>query len=233
MKYTIEGFKQEKAVELGLSLTDLLVLRWMADFFPTGRAIKYQIKSKMFFCVNYDKLLSDLPLLGIKKDTLYRRLKLLVGAGVLEHETLKNDEGTFSLYRFGNMYEKLLPYEPDEQPEEERKKPQKKPSGKKSYATVLKDPENVKISEALSKYLSFCRGINYTPKVSTVEKFAETLRVDGNNNPVIAMRIVQQSIDKGWKALYPLKDKQIGGVVSVPSREEDQARNEDGEPIVF
>lgn len=116
-----------------------------------------------------------------------------------------------------------------EAPEEKPQKAEKK----KSYATVMNEPENAQIKEALVKFIGYCRGINYTPKVGTVEKFAETLRVEGKNNPVIAMRIVDQSIKRKWKALYPLKDKQIGGVVSEPFNPEDVVRDENGDPVVF
>ena len=51
--------------------------------------------------------------------------------------------------------------------------------------------------------------MNYTPQITTVEKFAKLLNTESKGNPVIAMRIVDQSIEKGWKALYPLKNKQI------------------------
>lgn len=232
MKFTISGYSQRRAVEIGLTVTDLLILRWMADYFPTGKVIKYQIGKKMYFCVNYDKLLSDLPILGVKKDALYRRLKVLVMKDILEHETMKNEEGTFSLYRFGDEYESLLPYdyESTESHKGEKKKAQVK---KKSYSTVFNDPENEHIKGALMRYIEALRGMNYTPKVTTVEKFAEVLKSESKGNPLIASRIVDQSISKGWKALYPLKDKQVGGVVSVPARKEDQAVDENGNPLVF
>lgn len=47
-----------------------------------------------------------------------------------------------------------------------------KASKKKSYSTILEDPVNKFVKEALSKFIQYCRGKNYTPKVTTVEKFA-------------------------------------------------------------
>lgn len=47
---------------------------------------------------------------------------------------------------------------------------------KRSYSTILEDPVNKFVKEALSKFIQYCRGKNYTPKVTTVEKFASTLR---------------------------------------------------------
>ena len=69
---------------------------------------------------------------------------------------------------------------------------------KKSYSTILEDPVNKFVKEALSKFIQYCRGKNYTPKVTTVEKFASTLRDNAGEDPVVALAIVDQSIDKGW-----------------------------------
>lgn len=35
MRHNIFSYSQEVAVKLGLTLPDLLILQWMADFFPT------------------------------------------------------------------------------------------------------------------------------------------------------------------------------------------------------
>lgn len=59
--------------------------------------------------------------------------------------------------------------------------------------------------EALEKFLHYCKGRNYTPKVTTVMEFAKVLRDNAGEDPKIAIAIVVQSMDNGWKALYPLK----------------------------
>ena len=42
MKYTILGFSQRKAVELGLDLKQLLILRWFVDYKDTDK-MSYKI----------------------------------------------------------------------------------------------------------------------------------------------------------------------------------------------
>ena len=108
------------------------------------------------------------------------------------------------------------------------------PSGKKklSYKDILSDPENKYVAEALEKFLSSCKGKNYTPKIETVKKFADTLREHSQGNPEIAMRIVDQSIEKGWKALYPLKDKHKADAISRPFTGE-TAKDKNGNEIVY
>lgn len=105
MKYTIEGFNQEKAIELGLDLTDLLILRWIIDFSP--KMSKKIIDDKEYFWVKYQALLEDIPIIDVKDRALRYRLKKLVDKDVLEHKTVKKD-GTFSFYTFGNKYIELI-----------------------------------------------------------------------------------------------------------------------------
>lgn len=76
---------------------------------------------------------------------------------------------------------------------------------KASYAEILSADNNKYIREALEKFLHYCRGKNYTPKVTTVMEFAEVLRDNAGEDPTVAIAIVNQSMDNGWKALYPLK----------------------------
>jgi len=106
------------------------------------------------------------------------------------------------------------------------------PSEKKSYKTVYEDPENEDIKDALVIFVNSCRGRNYTPKVTTVEKFAKTLRDNSHHNPELAMRIVDQSISKGWKDLYPLKEKYRAEAVAKKFTGE-VAKDENGNDIVF
>lgn len=111
MKYTIEGFSQAKAIELKLDLADILILRWIVDFANTDRMVKMQVDSKIYFWLKYEGLLRELPILGITKDGLYRRLMRMVEKGILEHTTVKRG-GTYSMYRLGKAYELLISDEP-------------------------------------------------------------------------------------------------------------------------
>lgn len=103
---------------------------------------------------------------------------------------------------------------------------------RKSYNDVFSDPENKVIKDALVKFVNSCKGKNYTPKVSTVEKFASTLRDNSHGSPEVAMMIVEQSIKHGWKDLYPLKDKYKAEAISKPYNGE-TVKDEQGNDIVF
>ena len=109
---------------------------------------------------------------------------------------------------------------------------------KKSYNDIFSAPENSAIKDALVKFVDSCKGKNYTPKVDTVEKFAKVLRENAGTDSKLAMAMVKQSIDKGWKDIYPLKNAGKTAyvkkeAVSIPVSKEDKATNEDGTYAVF
>lgn len=109
---------------------------------------------------------------------------------------------------------------------------------KKSYNDVFSAPENKSIKDALVRFVNVCKGRNYNPKVDTVERFAKTLRESASSDPKLAMAMVEQSIDKGWKDIYPLKNTNKNAyvkkeAVSIPVSKEDKAKNPDGSYVVF
>ncbi len=97
MKYTIEGFSQEKLMEFGLDVNDAIILRWFIDFKDTGKMSSEIIENDKYYWINYEALLKDLPIMNIKKDTLYRRLKKMESVQILKHFT-KKQGGTYSMY---------------------------------------------------------------------------------------------------------------------------------------
>lgn len=117
MKYTINGFSQEAAMNMRatitenggtktikLDCTDLLILRWIVDFYHNMH--KTIIEGAEYAWVSYDALLEDMPLLDIGKRALFARLKKMEQLGILVHKTVTS-KGTFSFYGFGENY-KLL-----------------------------------------------------------------------------------------------------------------------------
>ena len=107
MKYTILGFNQEKALELGFDVDDLLIIRWFVDFYSSSKMIKMNVGDKTYAWVNYSRVIEDIPILNMKKDTLSRRMKKICETGIMEHETLKQG-GTFSLYKLTDKYDQLI-----------------------------------------------------------------------------------------------------------------------------
>ena len=119
MKYTINGFSQQEALqfkknvidksgkekEIKVDCTDLLILRWFVDFYPN--MMKVEIEGRQYAWVQYKKLLEDLPLLDIKKQALFDRFQKMCEFEILTHKTIKAG-GSFSYYGFGRMYSALI-----------------------------------------------------------------------------------------------------------------------------
>lgn len=136
MKYTILGFNQEKALEFGFDVEDLLIIRWFVDFYSSSKMIKMNVGDKTYAWVNYSRVIEDIPILNMKKDTLSRRMKKICETGIMEHETLKQG-GTFSLYKLTDKYDQLI--SKDNKTDGTEKIPEG--YGKKSQPVTDKNPE--------------------------------------------------------------------------------------------
>lgn len=120
MKYTIEGFNQEAALNMKketeqedgsfktikIDCIDLVILRWFVDFYPN--MTKVNVDGEQYAWLSYKGLLEDMPLLDIKKRMLEIRIKKLVDLEILTRQTIRNERGTFSCYSFGSKYADLV-----------------------------------------------------------------------------------------------------------------------------
>lgn len=107
MKYTLYGFSQNKAIEFGLDLNDLAILRYIVDFKDSKNMSTEVVDGECYYWVKYEGILKELPILKIKKDSIYRRLKAMCEIGILKHKTFKR-AGTYSYYTLGPKYIELV-----------------------------------------------------------------------------------------------------------------------------
>lgn len=119
MKQTIAGFNQEYALTLKktvpvkgggektikIDCTDLTILRWLVDFWPSMK--KMNLDGKEYAWLTHKKLQEDIPLLDISKRACVERMQKLVEFKILDYRFLKQG-GTFSLYAFGENYMNLV-----------------------------------------------------------------------------------------------------------------------------
>lgn len=118
MKYTLEGFSQEAALSMQTTITengntktikldivDLTILRWIVDFYP--RMKKTIIDGDEYVWFDYSTFLEDMPLLGLSKQSLYKRCVKMSQLGILKHQTIRSN-GTYSYYGFGPEYSRLI-----------------------------------------------------------------------------------------------------------------------------
>ena len=108
MQNIILGFRQDKAIELGLHLDDLIILRYLTDFFP--KMIKITDENKIYFWVDYKYLIHCLPILyknahNLNKTNFDRLVKknVLSKKQILNPKELKRS-GLATFYAFSINY---------------------------------------------------------------------------------------------------------------------------------
>lgn len=106
MKYKIYGFLQDGFVKFGLKSSDMLILRWFVDFMDSGKMISKEIDGKLYYWIDYKKIMEDFPILDMKKDAIYMRLRKMCECKILERKILK--KGGYSYYRLGDNYIYLI-----------------------------------------------------------------------------------------------------------------------------
>lgn len=167
MKYTVEGFNQETAIELGLDVDDLIILRWFVDF--SNNMKQKVIEETTYYWVTYEKLLNDLPILNVKKRALQYKLDKLIRAKILIHKNIKED-GNFSYYGFGENYSNLiadtekviLPIDDEKQDEEEGSTKELADNFDKIWQIYpRKDGKNT----AFNHYKAWLKGRNYAGRI--------------------------------------------------------------------
>jgi hypothetical protein len=97
------GFSQESLIKYELDLTDALIMRWFVDFKDTGKMYYEIIHNDKYYWIKYEALLKDIPVIGIKKVALGRRLKKLSEKNILK-QYIKKQGGIFTMYSLGVKY---------------------------------------------------------------------------------------------------------------------------------
>ena len=106
MKYTIEGFSQQKLVEYGLDTIDALILRWFVDFQP--KMMKIYNDEKDYCWVKYQAIIDDLPILGItNREIVARRFNKFIKCNIME-KLISKDGGVFIGFRLTTNYLTLV-----------------------------------------------------------------------------------------------------------------------------
>ena len=114
MKYTINGYSQEKLLKNNLDLSDSLILRVLADIYSSnGEKIEYKIMNNdKYMWISYGYLFEQIPVIGSER-TLVRKIDNLIEKGVLKKELVtskKGIKGRFLYISFGEKYFELTEY---------------------------------------------------------------------------------------------------------------------------
>lgn len=169
IKYSVEGFSQERLLKYGLDTVDALILRYFIDFKDSGEMVLEIINGKPFYWLKYEKLLEEIPIAKIKnKDVLRRRLKRMEDAKILLHYQ-KRKKGNYSFYGIGPNYFELISNKPTKKSEGSDLKagrvPTKKSEGSDPKVgtkdSSIKDSSIKKIYINIVEYLNKKANTNY------------------------------------------------------------------------
>ena len=114
MKYTINGYSQEKLLKNNLDLSDSLILRVLSDIYSSnGKKIEYKIMNNdKYMWISYGYLFEQIPIIGSER-TLVRKIDSLIEKGMLKKELVtskKRIKGRFLYISFGEKYFELTEY---------------------------------------------------------------------------------------------------------------------------
>ena len=162
MKYTINGYSQEKLLKNNLDLADSLILRVLADIYSSnGKKIEYKIiNNDKYMWISYGYLFEQIPILGSER-TLVRKIDNLIAKKMLKKELVtskKGIKGRFLYISFGEKYFELTEYsnntkEETKTKETEEKKDEAKTSNDKTT------PEDTKCQNDTNQ-MTNCQGPN-------------------------------------------------------------------------
>ena len=114
MKYTINGYSQEKLLKNNLDLSDSIILRVLADIYSSnGKKIEYKIiNNDKYMWISYGYLFEQIPIIGSER-TLVRKIDNLIKKKILKKELVtskKGIKGRFLYISFGEKYFELTEY---------------------------------------------------------------------------------------------------------------------------
>ena len=98
MRYTLIGFKQQDAMELGLDVTDLILLDYIQRANGTPDMKHVIVDDVSYVWLSHKKIHEDLPILDISEGTLKNRLLNLKKKGMIMSTSVKLHTGTMSYY---------------------------------------------------------------------------------------------------------------------------------------
>ena len=107
MKFTIMGFNQKQAIEMGLDLTDLMLLSWLKDFYHAMD--KVIVNNKQYAWISYKYLLDDIPIIGIgNRRSLARRFDKLCEKNLVEKHVSYLKDNTKGKYTYFAITENTM-----------------------------------------------------------------------------------------------------------------------------
>ena len=187
-KYTIGSVQQNKLIEFGLDIKDAFILDYIKEISRLKNVVKKVVDSKSYIWLDYNKMISYLPILNItNKEVIGRRFKKYTDLNLISRHLHKpfsstgKTSGTYtffslepkfnSLFEISNMEDSLeekevklremgLPTHPTEKSvEESTEKSSVHPTQKSGVNTPSNDTPNIKSSSSVNSKDEFTKSL--------------------------------------------------------------------------
>lgn len=116
MRYTVNGFRQEKIIKFRLNFVDTAILRYFIDLKKSGKMVCKVLNGNCYYWVSYEGVLKEFPMLYMKKYTVQSRFFKLRDLGILTHIVVRQG-GTYSYFGIGENYKELITRDKDKDDE--------------------------------------------------------------------------------------------------------------------
>lgn len=190
MKYTINGYSQEKLIEYDLDLSSSLILRVIADMYTSNsKKLEYKMLNddKYMWCT-YGYLLEQIPILGTER-TLIRKVDSLIEKNILKKIILPQRKGKTGRYLYislGENYHSLTEYNSNDKMSSEQMTKCQEGSDKMSFDLMTKCHD--KDSSISDSSITISSSTNDIPK----EKFDKE-SVEFKNDIIELRNIIEKS----------------------------------------
>ena len=69
--------------KIDIDVIDAAIIDYVSEIHNWKKVVKMQVETETYYWVSYNLLINQMPLLGLKKDTVYRRIKKLAQIGLI------------------------------------------------------------------------------------------------------------------------------------------------------
>ncbi len=108
MKYTILGLDQQALIDHEIKIQDAAIIKKIAEIFTYSKTYTVMHEDEVYYWIKVDAIIEDYPVLGLKKQSLIKRLKALVDKGIFKKHIKNTPNGIFSYYRGTEILDSIL-----------------------------------------------------------------------------------------------------------------------------
>ena len=253
MKYSLT--LNQKAVydcgmEKDIDFSDLAILTVIKHISSISNVQVISEGEKLYYWISYTHIASELPLLGLKKDSVYRRVKKYVDLGlIIPHKSNQNNHKSY--YSFTEFFDLLFTDSYGEKSEPLRKTIRSTTENNPNHTIVYehstsKPNTNEHIAGTSQNADSACKNKNITLpfdseifldawrmllrqpkwKKKSQDALVLSLKMFDGLSELHSIAIIEKTIKNGWQGLFPLKPEELDEINKIETAKKIKLRDD-------